>query len=56
MELHRHRLLLRGQLEVVRDGASAEPDLHKSRIPLSEESRTIFSLTLVYLARLPTKR
>jgi len=26
VELDRHRLLLRGQLEVVRDGASAEPD------------------------------
>lgn len=26
MELHRHRLFLRGELEVVRDGASAEPD------------------------------
>jgi len=26
VELHRHRLLLRGQLEVARDRASAEPD------------------------------
>ena len=56
MELDRHRLLLRGQLEVVRDGASAEPDLLKSRFSLSEESRKTFPLTLVYLARLPTKR
>jgi len=26
VELHRHRLLLRGQLKVAWDGASAEPD------------------------------
>ena len=48
MELDRHRLLLRGQLEVVRDGASAEPDLHKSRFSLSElSSQNIFTYTCV---------
>ena len=48
MELHRHRLLLRGQLEVVRDGASAEPDLHRSRFSLSElSSQNIFTYTCV---------
>ena len=55
MELDCHCLLLWSQLEIFRNGAATQPDLKKFVVYTSEFSHK-FSLTLVYFARLPTKR
>ena len=53
MELHRHRLFLRRQLELLRNGASTQPNLGKGPFKVNLNH---YLLTLVYFARLPTKR
>ena len=53
MELDRHRLFLRRQLELLRNGASTQPNLGKGPFKVNLNHNL---LTLVYFARLPTKR